>query len=65
MADMITEESDPETWNRLRSQWLQEKKPAWIVTSNTTYQVYHLVGDVLAFKLRGGEELYDSTSFVR
>lgn len=59
----ITQESNPTLWEKLRQQWITEKRPGWVVTGSLTYQVIQKTDGDLAFIPYTGEQLYDTTSF--
>lgn len=64
MADQygfITQDSDPEMWTTLRALWVEDHKPSFVVRGSTHYQVF-IENDVVKFKSRSNEDLYNSVS---
>lgn len=64
MADQygfITQDSDPEMWTTLRALWVEDHKPGFVVRGSTHYQVF-IENDVVKFKSRSNEDLYNSVS---
>jgi hypothetical protein len=61
----VTKESNPGLHASLLAMWEREKRPGWVVTSNTTYRVIQRGGDPtdeISFVKINAEEFYESTS---
>jgi hypothetical protein len=61
----ITQSSDPELWQSLYKQWLEERKPGWIArhAGGESWQVVQLVNQEVAFDPQSQKSLYETTSF--
>jgi len=65
-SNEITKDSNPGLHASLLAMWEQERRPGWVVTSNTTYRVIRRdvsgIDDITFVKINA-EEYYESTSF--
>lgn len=64
-ANRITEASNPELWASLRTQWLEERCPGWVVrkAGGQSWKVVQTVEGLLAFDPVENKDYYDSTGF--
>lgn len=61
--DIVTITSDESRWNALYSQWINEKKPGYVVTGSKTYRVMKKPGNVIEFHEISARDLYETVSF--
>jgi len=64
-ADRITQGNNPALWETLYTQWLQERKPGWVVqrAGAVSYHVVQLTSGSIAFDPTSNQAYYESTSF--
>jgi hypothetical protein len=59
---MITQESDPATWDKLFAQWQSEGRPAYLAAGTSQYAVHQLTTGEIAFSIQDAESMYDQSS---
>ncbi len=64
-ANRVTQQSDPDLWQALYKQWLEEHKPGWVArkAGGESWLVVQLTDGAIAFDPQSGKSLYETTSF--
>jgi hypothetical protein len=64
-AGRVTQESNPDVWQGLYNQWLEERKPGWVTRRSgaDSWLVVQLVDGSIAFDPQTNKNLYEDTSF--